>query len=720
MATSLVSGAAATDPPLPRLRDDLSLLPGPAALDGSPTWTIHDPARDRYLRIGWQAMEMLARWGLGRATAVADAVRRETTAPAAPADVQGLAHFLYVNDLVVSDDPAAVDRFVRRRAAGRVGLLHKAVHNYLFFRVPLVRPDRFLVATLPAVRPLAGPAWRWTVVVAGLLGLFLASRQWDAFIAGFSDLASWSGATVLAVTLVVVKLLHELGHGYAARRHGCPVPSMGVAFLVLWPVLYTDTTHAYRLVSRRKRLEIAAGGIMVELSVAALATLAWALLPDGPLRTAAHAAATITWIGTLAINLNPFMRFDGYYLLADALDIPNLQDRAFALGKWWLRELLFGLGETPPEAFRPAMRRFLVAYALATWVYRLILFLGIALLVYNLAFKALGILLMLVELVWFIGLPILRELRAWWERRRSARLNRNTVVTLGALGSLTALLLVPWPWPVAAPGVLLPAEAAAIHAPAAARVVAVHVRPGDRVAAGDPLLTLDSPDLAFQARRAELRIRSLQALIEREAALAENAGGAAVLIQELGTTRAMARGIAQLRDTLVLRAPIAGRVSDMEEALAPGRWVQPQIRLARLLGNGERAVAFVAAGDLARVAAGAAARFIGEDAEAAARPLLVEAIDPAAVTALDQPVLASTLGGPLAVADVPGATGQPTRRPLISLYRVALAPDGVNTVAPDDSGRTLRGRVWIDGPPVGLLERAWRTAAAVLVRESGF
>lgn len=707
-----------TEPPLPRLREDLALLPGPPARDGSPTWTIHDPARDRYIRIGWKAMEMLARWGLGRAAAVARAVSRETTAHTTPAEVEGLARFLHINDLVVADDPAAVARLTERKAARRTGLLHRAVHNYLFFRIPLARPDAFLKATLPLAAPFFTAGWRWAVALAALLGLFLVSRQWDVFAAGFADLMSWDGAVVLAGTLAVVKILHELGHGYTARRHGCPVPSMGVAFLVLWPVLYTDTTHAYRLVSRRQRLEIAAGGIMVELAVAALATLMWGLLPDGPLRTAAHAAATITWVGTLAINLNPFMRFDGYYLLADALDIPNLQDRAFALGKWWLRETLFGLEEPPPEAFRPGLRRFLVAYAVAVWVYRFFLFLGIALLVYGLAFKALGIILMTIEIVWFIALPVVRELRAWWARRHRARFNRQTAMTLAALGLLAAAAVVPWPWPVAAPAVLLPAEAGAVHAPVAARVSAVHVRPGDRVSAGDPLVTLESPDLAFEAERAGRRIASLELLVQREAAVAENAENTAVLRRELETTRALARGLVELSGALVLRAPVAGRVTDMAAALAAGQWVRPDLRLARVVGDGVRAVAFVAAGDLVRIEAGAAARFVGEDPLAAALPLTVTAVDPAAVLTLDQPVLASTRGGPLAVSEGPAPGGQTIRRPLASLYRVTLGPRDADTGSGD--GRTLRGRVWIEGPPVGLIERAWRTAAAVLVRESGF
>lgn len=721
-ARAAVTGDGTT---LPRLREDLALLPGPPAPDGAPTWTIHDPARDRYLRIGWEAMEMLARWRLGRAAAVARAVAAETTARVSAADVEGLVHFLRVNDLLTSDDPAAVARLLDRHARRRAGLLQQAVHNYLFFRIPLIRPDRFLRATQHLVAPFYAPAWRWLVLAAMLAGLFLASRQWDRFVEGAAALASWQGAAVLVVTLCVVKVLHEFGHAYTARRYGCAVPSMGVAFLVLWPVLYTDTTHAYRLVSRRQRLRVAAGGIMVELTIAALATLAWALLPDGALRTGAQAAATITWIGTLAINLNPFMRFDGYYLLADALGIANLQDRAFAQAKWWLRERLFGLGEAPPEPFAPRLRRFLVAYAVATWLYRLLLFLGIALLVYGLVFKLLGIVLMLVELVWFVAMPICREIRAWWSRRHAVRLNRNTAITLVLAAGLVAAAAWPWSWPVAAPAVVLPAGAAAIHAPVPARLAALHVADGAPVAAGALLLSLDLPDLDFQVVRAERRILALDDLIGSEAAVTTGTERVGVLREELAATRTQLRGLLALREDLILRAPMAGRIVDLAEPLVTGQWLQPGLLLGRVVAAGPpRVVAYVAADDLARIRAGARARFLGDDPAAAALPLVVRQVDGAAVSALDQPMLAASHGGPIPVAtEAVGASGHAVLRPLAPVYRVVLAPMAADGQPAHDGPaalRSLRGRVWIDGPPVSLAERAWRTAAAVLLRESGF
>ena len=182
------------------------------------------------------------------------------------------------------------------------------------------------------------------LIAGALVALFLVSREWESYTHSLIEMLTLDGLLWMGVALSATKVLHELGHGLAARRFGCRVPSMGVAFLVLWPVLWTDTTEAWRLVRRRDRLLIDASGMLAEISVAVLATIAWAVLPDGHARNAAFTLSSSTWLLTLLVNTSPLMRFDGYYLLSDLLDIPNLQDRAFRLTRWRIREWLFRPG----------------------------------------------------------------------------------------------------------------------------------------------------------------------------------------------------------------------------------------------------------------------------------------------------------------------------------------------------------------------------------------
>ncbi|MBY0432427.1 MAG: peptidase M50, partial [Rhodospirillales bacterium] len=211
---------------LPAVRDELSVHPGPTDSTGGPTWTIRDPIRNRFFRIGWPAFEILARWS-GSAEEVAEAVNAETTLTVAAGDVEAIAWFLTANQLVRPGGHADTLRLARQAENARLSWFQWLLHHYLFFRIPLVRPDRFLDATLPSVRWLGGGWFRGVTLGATGVGLFLIHRQWDVFSATLLDTFSLSGLASYGIALTLVKVIHELAHAYTAKRFGCRVPSMG-------------------------------------------------------------------------------------------------------------------------------------------------------------------------------------------------------------------------------------------------------------------------------------------------------------------------------------------------------------------------------------------------------------------------------------------------------------------------------------------------------------
>ena len=697
---------------LPPLRDDLGLLPGPEARDGSPTWTIHDPARNRYFRIGREAFELLARWHLGEPARVLDRLRAETGLGLGPRDLEAMAGFLDANHLVRRDSPAGVGRLAQAVAAGRRSWATWLIHNYLFLRLPLVRPDRFLAATLPWVRPFFGRPLLVALVAAWAAGLLLALRQWDVFLATLPQFFTWQGAAWFGGALAAAKMVHELGHAYTARRYGCRVPTMGVAFVVLVPMLYTDTSDTWRLASRRQRLAVGVAGVAAEALLGGLALLAWSFLPDGPARSAAFSIATVSLVGTLAINLSPFMRFDGYYLLSDALGVENLQERAFALARWRLRKALLGLDDPEPEPFPPRLRAILLAYAYGTWIYRLVLFLGIALVVYHLFFKLLGIVLFAVEIAWFVALPILREAREWWRRRAGAD-RRRLAAAMTAAAAALLLLAVPWRAAIDLPAVARAGSYSIVFPPGPGRIAALGVRLGDAVAADTVLAVLSSPDLDHALASVEVRLARQRALLLREVASPEAGQSIHVLRRQLAALESERDGILEERGRLSVRAPVAGSVVEMSPVLRPGLWVAPDTPLAYVADRSRPEIAaFLAEEDLTRLAAGAEARFVPDDPALASHPCVVRSIAGVNVAELDVPLLSSLHGGPLPVRE----DADRRQVPVKGLYRVELDFTG----PPPTFDKATRGLVVAEGERRSLLRRAFDLVAAVAIRESGF
>ena len=342
----------AGEPNLPKIRQDLFILPSAPSWTGAPSWIIHDGIANRYFRIDATRMAILSGWKPIPADALAKQLSLQKDTLIAVSQIKALARFLLTNSLIENAGPDEWQFYQKQKEGTRQSLWKKMVHNYLFFRVPLLKPQRFLDFIWPLVAGFFTTTSAIAFVLLAILGLYLVSHQWDVFQATFVSFLTLNGLLLYGSSLVCIKIFHEMGHALMARKYGVHVPVIGVAFIVLMPVLYTDTTSAHRLISRFKRLNIDLAGIYAELALATPATICWVFLPDGPLRSIAFTTATLSWAISLAVNLNPFMRFDGYYILSDLFGFENLQERSFLIAKWRLRETLFDLGEPVPEVRR--------------------------------------------------------------------------------------------------------------------------------------------------------------------------------------------------------------------------------------------------------------------------------------------------------------------------------------------------------------------------------
>ncbi|MBN3116772.1 HlyD family efflux transporter periplasmic adaptor subunit [Pectobacterium brasiliense] len=707
-------GGATPAAGLSPLRDELILHAGPANRDGSPSWTLEDPLRGLYFRIGWAEMAMLSRWSMGNAAQIVSDVNQTSALTLDDSDVQYFNRFLQANSLTRVSGDEALAQFTRQVEQSRVSIWRKLLKNYLFFRIPLWHPDRFLGATLPWVEPFFSRTFLKLTLLVAVLGLFLAGRQWETFKHTFLHFFTLEGAALAGLTLCFTKILHEFGHAYTCKRFGARVATMGVAFLVMMPVLYTDTSGSWKLTRRRQRMAIGAAGMMTELVLAAWATLAWSFLPDGMLRSAAFMLATTTWIMTLAINLSPLMRFDGYFLLSDGLQMPNLQNRGFAIGRWQMREWLFGLGDAPPEHFPRWLQRTLVGYAFAVWIYRFFLFTGIAILVYHMTFKLLGMLLFAIEIGYFVVMPVVNEVREWSKRRKDYRMNRNMTTTLVVSAVVLLLLMIPWQRGVYAPALLRAEQQSSLYMPVPAMIQRIDVKVGQPVQAGQTLFTLSSDALAHEQKQLERQIATLNWQSTFQVFNKEAAGDHQRVKQEHEAALQKLQVLQRQSEQLTVRAPIDGVVADMTTPLETGEWLGQGEWLAVVTKpTGGLVEAFVSEKDWQRLHTGAKGTFYLQDVSRSSLPLTIVEIASTATRDLNAaPELASIYGGDIATL----SDSQRKLHPEQAVYRVLLS-------LPDDyraQPQVLRGTVVMDGEAQSLLIRGWKVVSAVLIRELSF
>lgn len=705
------AGEAATSPLSP-LREDLGIFPSARSPKGERSWVLHDPVRNRYFHIGEAEFSLLSLWhGVSTAEDLLARAEQEGV-PVTLEDILDFSKFLGDCDLTLLGDVSA-KRFSAMHKGRQHSWWESLLHGYLFFKVPLIRPDRLLDRFYPALRPLLSQRFAAITALVGILSISLIVRQLDIFWATFLGFLSWEGAAAFGLSLVFVKVLHEAGHALACRHYGLRVPSIGVAFIVMWPVMYTDASEAWRLQSRRARLKIASAGMMVELAIACYASLFWVFLPDGLLRSVMFTLATTTWLMSLAVNLNPLMRFDGYYIFSDLFNIANLQERGFALARNRLRHVLFGQALISDPGLRQREHYIAIGWAYATWVYRFFLFLGIAFLVYHYFFKALGIFLFFVEIWWFLVGPIWREVKNW--RELLGGMSRRRKQWWGLAGTAALLfLLLPWHSSYRVPALMSAAQLLQLYPAEPARVTELLVSNGQAVKAGDTLLRLDSPELDANIAAAVTAVSRAEFDLNRVLANAEAASDRMVAEEALQRARASLSGLELRRQKLHLQAPYAGTLQDIPASIRPGLWISGKQELGVLIGSQGGLVvdAYVPEEYLRFVSLGDSASFYPEDATVAVQQGVVIEVDAVDTAVLTAPYLAETFGG-----GIPVRMSEGRAVPEQAVYRVRIRLDAASVAT---NQRVLRGWARLSGDDRSLLLRGLSFVVGVLLRESGF
>ncbi len=542
-----------------KFRRRAGIREGVQSFRGEEFLVLADGLTGQYLRLGQQAM---AFWRQLDGALTVDRLwrllSRSADTAASQREVMNWVMQLVSAGMILSDhaiDPAHLSDRTRRR---RDKMLEQKAANPLAIKIPLFDPQPILRATYPLARLLFTPFGALAILVLICSGLLAAILHWDSILStADTSLLQQSGLVAMFLSYPLMKILHEMGHGWAVMRYGGEVREAGIMLLLFVPVPYVDASSATAFPDPRARMLVGAAGIIAELMIAAAALLLWLQIEPGVGKAVLYSLVVMGSLSTLLFNGNPLLKFDAYYVLSDWLQIPNLATRASACLSEAVRTRLFGL--RPQDPVPAGEGGILLTYGILALIYRLMLTSVIVLLVWNL-FYALGVALAIWALVSSVIWPLWKFFSRSWQiagqQNRQSRLSRRwlafLVVGIGFGG------FVPLPFSAEGRGVVILSERAAITAGANGFLAPGAVADGSRVEAGAPLLLLENPDQAARLEASKLLVLDLEQRLQRGGlGVLERADLAANLAH---AQQSLADGLARDAERELL-SPYAGQVA---------------------------------------------------------------------------------------------------------------------------------------------------------------
>jgi putative peptide zinc metalloprotease protein len=490
---------------------------------------------------------------------------------------------LHGADVLQCDVPPDAAEIFRRRETHEQRTRWRKLMSVFAWQVPLFDPDRLVTRMMPALRPWFGLTGfvLWCVVVGA--GLVAAATHWSELSRNVLDRVLAPGNLVMLwLVFPLLKLCHEFGHALAVKARGGEVHEMGVMILVLTPVPYVDASATWAFREKWARVGVGAAGMMVELFIAALALGLWLAIEPGVLRALLFNIMLIAGVSTVIFNANPLLRFDGYFMLMDALEIPNLRARSTQYLGFLFERYAFKRTDAEPPVSTSGERVWFVLFAVSSFVYRIFVIMAIVVYLGEQSLLLMAVFAGFTSVAWLVipgwrigshlfGSPRLRKLRG-----RAVGVSGMVLV-----GVLALLFVLPVPLRTRAEGVVwLPDEAFA-RAGADGFITRVAATSGTRVHRGDLLLQTNDPELAAEVRVLTARLQELDARL-RELMVSDRTKA-----QRVEEERAFAQGqlnrAREREGELAIVAGVDGELVLPRASDLPGRFVRKGELLAQVV-----------------------------------------------------------------------------------------------------------------------------------------
>jgi len=563
---------------------------------------------------------------------------------------------LHAADVLQCNVPPDTTELFRRYENQQQRQWKSRLFSVLAWKFPLFDPERFLHRLLPLVRPFFGWAGAFLWVAVVVPAIILAGTHWTDLSHNITEqLLTPSNLLLLWILFPILKSLHELGHGFAVKAFGGEVHEMGVMLLVFTPVPYVDASSAWGFREKWHRVVVGAAGMVVEVFLAALAFFVWLNVEPGLVRMLAYNAMLISGISTLLFNANPLLRFDGYYIFSDFLEIPNLRNRANAYLRYLGEYFVWGNKDASNPPATPEEQRWFVTFGLAAFFYRILIITAIILFLLDEFFLA-GMVLGMFAIVAWAGVPLVKGfsylLTSPTLRRVRFRAILATCSILFMLGAFIAM--VPMPSHTLAEGVIWIPDEAHVRAQSSGFVDRIIATPGSQVQPGEVLMICHDPSLTTQVTVLEARVRELQAQIREH--WSEDHVQAAIIQEELDYVHNELAQARQHVNDLTVRSQVHGIFVVPAAVDLPGRYVERGEQLGYVLDFHTIVVRTVIPQtefDLVR------SRTVRVEARSAEQlneitPALISRVVPSASDQLPSPALGSDGGGKIPINPMSG------------------------------------------------------------------
>ena len=573
----------ATRRPIPlQVRDDL--VYEQIEFQGVTYWVIKDPVGLKYFRLQpeqYHALQLLD--GNRNLEELRDALHEILpTVRLQLTDIQHLITDLHQKGLVFSN------RYGQGAALAKLNLEEKkkkllsTVRSLLYIRLPGWDPERTLQWMYPLVRWLYHPVTVTLSVLFVIASWILVAVQFETFAAQlpeFQQFFSWSNLMYLWITLGTCKVIHEFGHGLTCKHFGGECHGMGIMLLVFSPCLYCDVSDSWMLRSKWKRIMIGAAGMYIEVLISALAIFIWWNTKPGMIHHLCLNVFFVTTISTVVWNANPLMRFDGYYMMSDLLEIPNLRPKADRLLRDWFGWYCLGI-EIKPDPFMPERGRAgFVIFAIAAGLYRWFILAAITIFLYTVlkpyGLQSIGIMLAVVSMTMIVVNLVVNVYKQVTAPRIEPLSRPKIIFSLGLL--LTVIvggLSIPLPLHVEAMFLIEPHDVRHVYTAATGRLDTRPVQPGQQVQAGTTLAVLSNPALELEELRLEQEEQSQIIRVSVATALDDRAREELARARRQSIRNQQAEFQKQV-DRLTIIAPCAGTV------IAPPRVAAPRLEARR-------------------------------------------------------------------------------------------------------------------------------------------